>query len=225
LTTVRESRPENLAPVILFVGMVRADKGVDTLIEAAACLQQQNRKFRIRIVGEFASDQYHRELVREIKDLGLSNYIELCGRKVELEKWTTYRRADIFCFPTYYAPETFGNVLLEAMMFELPTVSTRWRAIPDIVVEGETGFLVEIKDSEALAEKLARLLDDKHLRLEMGRKGRERYLANFTTDIYLQRNREVFLEVARSPGSREAPAREPGDALFPKGRAEKTGAV
>jgi glycosyltransferase involved in cell wall biosynthesis len=66
--------------------------------------------------------------------------LNFAGRKVGIEKWTAYRCADIFCFPTYYGPETFGNVLLEAMMFELPTVSTRWRAIPDIVVEGETGF-------------------------------------------------------------------------------------
>lgn len=222
LATVSESRPENPEPVILFVGMVRADKGIDTLIEAAVRLQQQNRKFRIRIVGEFASEQYHRELVREIARLGLANCIELGGRKVGLEKWTAYRSADIFCFPTYYAPETFGNVLLEAMMFELPTVATRWRGIPDVIVEGETGFLVETKDAAALSERLARLLVDKHLRLEMGRKGRERYLANFTTDIYLQRNREVFLEVARTPASRAGPARESGEALFTEGRAEKT---
>jgi len=108
------------------------------------------------------------------------------------------------------------------MMFELPTVATRWRGIPDVIVEGETGFLVETKDAAALSERLARLLVDKHLRLEMGRKGRERYLANFTTDIYLQRNREVFLEVARTPPSRARPARESGEALFTEGRAEKT---
>jgi len=227
LATVSDSRPENPAPVILFVGMVRADKGIDTLVEAAALLQQQNRNFRIRIVGEFASDQYRQALVRKVAELGLAQCIELCGRKVGIEKWTAYRCADIFCFPTYYGPETFGNVLLEAMMFELPTVSTRWRAIPDIVVEGETGFLVEIKDAEALSERLARLLDDKNLRVEMGRKGRERYLANFTTDIYLQRNREVFLEVAGTPGPRESRARESGEALFAEGRAEKnaSGAV
>jgi hypothetical protein len=78
-----------------------------------------------------------------------------------------------------------------------------------------------------LSERLARLLDDKNLRVEMGRKGRERYLANFTTDIYLQRNREVFLEVAGTPGPRERPARESGEALFAEGRAEKnaSGAV
>jgi glycosyltransferase involved in cell wall biosynthesis len=184
--------------------MVRADKGVDSLVQAAFILKQQQRKFLIRIVGEFASEEYRQSLLREIQEQGLADCIEFTGRKIGGEKWQAYQTADIFCFPTYYPAESFGNVLLEAMMFELPVVTTRWRAIPGIVVEGETGFLVEVQDAAAIAGRLARLLDDEELRTRMGRKGRARYLANYTIDKYLERTREIVLEVA---GAQRSPRR------------------
>ena len=136
----QKDKPQNSVPVILFVGMVRADKGVESLLQAAVILKQQQRKFLIRIVGEFASDEYHKHLAQEIQEHGLDKCVELTGRKVGDEKWQAYQTANIFCFPSYYPAESFGNVILEAMMFELPVVTTHWRAFPGIVIEGETGF-------------------------------------------------------------------------------------
>ena len=188
-------KTENAVPVILFVGIVRPDKGVDVLLEAARILKTGGHRFLVRIVGEFASDEYYQKVSREIDENGLNDCIELCGRKVDEEKWKLYQSADIFCFPSHYASESFGNVLLEAMMFRLPVVATRWRGIPDIVVESETGFLVPIKDADAIAAKLGRLLVDKSLRERLGQKGRERYLAKFTVEQYLEKTREVVLAV------------------------------
>ena len=78
-----------------------------------------------------------------------------CGRKVDDEKWAHYRAADIFCFPTHYSAESFGNVLLEAMMFELPVVSTAWRGVSGIVEEGVTGFLARSKTRRKLPHGLS----------------------------------------------------------------------
>jgi glycosyltransferase involved in cell wall biosynthesis len=196
-------KTENAVPVILFVGIVRPDKGVDVLLEAARILKTGGHRFLVRIVGEFASDEYYQKVSREIDENGLNDCIELCGRKVDEEKWKLYQSADVFCFPSHYASESFGNVLLEAMMFRLPVVATRWRGIPDIVVESETGFLVPIKDAEAIAAKLARLLVDKSLRERLGQKGRERYLAKFTVEQYLEKTREVVLAVMGRPVPKE----------------------
>jgi glycosyltransferase involved in cell wall biosynthesis len=195
---------QNPVPVILFVGMVRADKGVDCLLKAAFLLKQQQRKFLIRIVGEFASAEYRKSLLQQVQDQELQDCVEFTGGKVGEEKWQAYQTADVFCFPTYYANESFGNVLLEAMMFELPVVTTRWRAIPEIVVEGETGFLVDIKDHAATAERLSRIIDNEDLGKRLGKKGRERYLANYMIDRYLERTREIVVHVAGAPGSRPA---------------------
>ncbi len=83
--------------------------------------------------------------------------------KVEL-----FRSVDIFCFPSHYASESFGVVLIEAMSFSLPIVATRWRGIPEVTGEEGT-FLVEVRDAAALAARLGELLHSPELRAEMGR--------------------------------------------------------
>ena len=188
-------KAESAVPVILFVGIVRPDKGVDVLLEAARILKTGGHRFLVRIVGEFACEEYYQKVVREIDETGLNDCVKLCGPKVDHEKWKLFQSADIFCFPSHYASESFGNVLLEAMMFQLPVVATRWRGIPDIVVENDTGFLVPIKDAEAVATKLGHLLVDKGLRERLGKKGRDRYLEKFTVEQYLANTREVVLAV------------------------------
>jgi glycosyltransferase involved in cell wall biosynthesis len=189
-------KSSNLIPVILFVGMVCEEKGVEVLIEAASLLKARDQKFRIELVGEFTSEAYGQGLLREVNARGLDQCIKFCGRRVGDEKWEHYRSADIFCFPTHYSSESFGNVLVEAMMFELPVVSTLWRSVPGIVEEGVTGFLTEIKNPAAVATGLEKLLNDKQLRISMGRKGRQKYLEKFTLEKYINNNAAVVVEVA-----------------------------
>lgn len=206
-----ERQRNNSSPSILFVGMVTEDKGVSVLVEAARILKERGKSFQVQIVGEFTSVEYREQLQRELMAGGLTGLIELCGRKVGEEKWALYRQADIFCFPSHYASESFGNVIVEAMMFELPVVATRWRGIPGIVAEGETGFLVEVRNPQAVADCLEQLLDDEHLRAEMGSKGRARYLENFTLERYLSETARVVMEVAVDDSSAAAVVNRRGE--------------
>ena len=194
----RQPRPLNLVPVILFVGLITEEKGVEVLIEAARLLRLAGRKFRVEFVGEFTSEGYRQKVLHELKVKGLEQCVAFLGRKVDHEKWAHYRGADIFCFPTHYSAESFGNVLLEAMMFELPVVSTAWRGVSGIVEEGVTGFLAAIRSPEEVAARLELLLGDQQLRLNMGRKGRERYLEKFTLKTCLDQTNAVVLEVANN---------------------------
>ena len=190
-------KPVNPVPVILFVGLMREEKGVEVLIEAARLLRDRGLRFRVEFVGEFMSEAYRRKVLRQIQDQQLADCVFCFGRKVADEKWAHFRRADIFCFPSYYPAESFGNVLVEAMMFELPVVSTRWRGIPDIVEDGVTGFLTPVKDAAEVSDHLARLLQDEQMRASMGRKGRWRYLELFTIENYINQTERVVLDVAR----------------------------
>jgi len=191
----REKRP-NAVPVILYVGVVREDKGIDVLIEASHHLKERGHRFVVKVVGEFGSDEYRQKLSAERSSRQLEPYLEFLGPKVGDDKWKLYREADIFCFPSYFVAESFGNVIVEAMMFELPVVATRWRGIPSVVDEGVTGFLADIKNAQQVADNLERLLEDETLRTTMGCKGRERYLQKFTVNKYLDGYIKVFLEVA-----------------------------
>jgi len=190
-------KPVNLVPIILFVGLMKEEKGIGVLIEAACLLRKRGLRFRIEFIGEFTDESYRQTILRRVEDQKLTDCIYFLGRQIADEKWARYRRADIFCFPTHYRAESFGNVLVEAMMFQLPVVSTRWRGIPDIVENGVTGFLTPVEDPAATADHLAQLLGDETLRISMGQKGRRRYLESFTLENYVNRTEKVVLEVAR----------------------------
>jgi glycosyltransferase involved in cell wall biosynthesis len=112
------------------------------------------------------------------------------------EKFDVYRRADVFCFPTFFKCETFGIVLVEAMACGLPIVATRWRAIPTIVNDGQTGFLVAPQNPEAIADRLAQLAGNSALRKRMGYAGRRKFEQEFTFARHASRMRQMFLEIA-----------------------------
>lgn len=181
---------------ILFVGVLREDKGVTVLIEAARLLKMQNNNFQIKFLGEFVSSEYEQAVLNKVREYDLEYHIVFTGLKTNGDKWHYFNEAHIFCFPSYYESESFGNVIVEAMMFELPVVSTIWRGIPDIVVRDVTGYLVPIKDSTAVAEKLTVLLQSPSLRKTMGMQGRQRYLDSFTLQRHLEAMEEALEEVA-----------------------------
>lgn len=177
---------------ILFVGVLREDKGVSMVIEAARLLKQQACNFQVTILGEFVSSEYEQAVFSKLKEYDLEEQVHFLGVKTGADKWHHYQQAHIFCFPSYFESESFGNVVVEAMMFELPVVSTQWRGIPDIVVEGETGYLVPIQSPEAVADRLSTLIADPLLREKMGKIGRERYLRSYSLQRHLKAMEEAL---------------------------------
>ena len=86
---------------------------------------------------------------------------------------------DCFCFPTYFYAESFGLVLVEAMAFGLPLITTRWRSIPELLPEDYPGF-VNIRSPAEIAEKIQALLT-----LDMADSLRQQFLEHFTFDRHL----------------------------------------
>lgn len=87
-------------------------------------------------------------------------------------------------FPTYYFNECFPLVLLEAMMYGLPVISTDEGGIKDEVKDGKNGFVVKPQDAVALADAIQRLLDDKDARQTMGAEGRRMFKEQFTMECF-----------------------------------------
>jgi len=164
---------------ILFLSNLIESKGVFVLLAACKLLQEKELLFHCTFIGgesNVTAKLFH----QKIKELNLYNSVDYIGRKYGAEKDEAFAKSDIFAFPTYYYNECFPLVLLEAMQFSLPIISTFEGGIPDIVKNGETGFLVQQKDVIALAEKLEFLIKNKVLREEMGSNGRLRYEQYFT---------------------------------------------
>jgi len=185
-------------PEILFCGMVSEEKGVGILLEACAKLKQRGAFFRCKIVGKAASEVEEKKFKDFIQKQQLEGTVEFTGPLYDDNKWGAYAGADIFCFPTHYSAESFGLVAVEAMIFSLPVVATNWRGLPDIVVDGETGFLVPPKDAKSIAERLERLISDPDLRRTMGAAGRKRYEENFTVEKFRNSMESALVSVGES---------------------------
>jgi len=94
--------------------------------------------------------------------------------------------------------EGFPNALLESMAAGIPVVATRVGGIPEVVVEGETAFLVEPDDHEALALRITELLSDPAMARSMGAKGRERVTTVFTMEAMVTSTEEIYDTLLRS---------------------------
>jgi alpha-maltose-1-phosphate synthase len=167
-------RPEAAAdrpPTVLFVGVQFQRKGGDLLLRAFRRVRETIPNARLLIVGP-------RDL--ELNEPGVENLGFL--RKDVPAEWDAliraYASADVFCLPTRFEP--FGIVFIEAMFFQLPCIGPAAWAIPEMVDDGTTGFLVPPEDEAALADRLLRLLQDPELARRMGKAGYERAIRQFT---------------------------------------------
>jgi glycosyltransferase involved in cell wall biosynthesis len=147
-------------------------------------------------MGQWQSEEFRARVFDRIDALKLSERVEFLGVLSGEEKFSAFRRADVFCFPTFHNCEAFPVVLLEAAACGLPVVSTRWRGIPSIVDEGQTGFLVEPHNSDAVADRLAMLAGDQDVRLRLGRAARAKYEREYTFSRHAGRMRHALLETA-----------------------------
>jgi glycosyltransferase involved in cell wall biosynthesis len=171
-------------PRILYLSNMIRSKGALVLLEALVTLYRRGVAFDATFAGADPRDGTVDEFHRTVAAHGLGAQVRYLGPIYGEAKNALFRDSDLFVFPTFYAPETFGLVLLEAMQWALPIISTPEGAIPEIVVEGETGFLVRQQDAEVLADRLACLLQDPQRRREMGEQGRKRYLGRYTLEHF-----------------------------------------
>ena len=137
---------------VLYVGSISVRKGIRYLIEAFKMLKIPNKK--LTIVGPV-------EQISGIEDIELTDDIEFAGvlKGTDLEK--AYQSADVFCLPTI--EDGYGLVLGEALSYGLPLITTTNSGGLDLIAEGIEGFIVPIRDSLAIYEKLELLSSDSEL--------------------------------------------------------------
>ena len=183
---------EDSGPIkILFLSNLIESKGVFVLIEACGILQEKGYEFSCAFVGGEGDINSH-QFNKEIEKVGVNGCVEYLGKKYGDDKNEVYLDADIFVLPTFYDNECFPLVLLEAMQYGLPVVSTYEGGIRDIVEDGVTGFLVSQNNAFELAEKLEVLINNESLRIDMGKAGRRKYEKEFTLQIFETKLQEIL---------------------------------
>ena len=188
-------RPD--APLLLAIGRLIAQKDHPTLLRAFAAVRADHPEAVLAILGAGPLEAETHRLVRQ---LDLEHAVFLPGR-METRDWL--RRADLFVHTSQW--EGFGIVLLEAMLAGLPIVATRVSAVPEVVVDGETGILVPPGDDTALAAALATLLADPEQAAGFGLAGLARARAEFSVAAMTTATLAVY-EQARGMGVRTRPS-------------------
>ena len=171
-------------PRLLFLSNLIPSKGVYVLLDACKILRERNLQFVCDFVGGETKEINRATFEAAVKVRGLDDVVYYHGPKYGEEKECYWQNANIFVFPTFYYNECFPLVLLEAMQWGLPLVSSDEGGIPDVVKNGENGFVCERKDPNSLAVALEKLIKDSNLRRRMGERGYQRYKEHYTLEAF-----------------------------------------
>lgn len=169
-----EQKSADRSEVIILgnAGRLTEQKGQQLLLQVARILKDESIKFRLLIAGE---GELKNPLQESINRMGLEKHVILQGFVEDMPAWMN--SIDIFLLSSVW--EGFGFVLVEAMARSKPIVAWDVSSNPEIVAEGNTGFLIPYPDTGAFAEKLLMLIRDEDLRRKMGEAGRKHVTNRF----------------------------------------------
>jgi len=181
--------------VLVCVANLRSAKGHEVLLDAAHLLKEEGVPFSLWLAGD---GDLRPEVEAKVRALDLGQHVRLLGRRADIPD--ILADADVFVLASHW--EGMPGAIMEAMAARLPVVATRVGGIPELVVEGETGFLVPPGDAAALAAALKRLLGDPDLRHRMGQAGHGRITAHFRLDDKVREQEEVYVQLYRQAHER-----------------------
>jgi len=187
------------ARVLLSVGrLVDAYKGHDMVIRAMPLILGREPNARYVVVGDGPLRHY---LDRLAASLNVSHAVRFVGQVSDAEVDAWYRRCDVFVLASRDSrvsggAEGYGIVFVEANLRGKPVVGGRSGGIPDAVVDGETGILVDPLDPADIADAITRLLSEPGLAARLGRDGRRRALDELSWPHYTERFARILAQVA-----------------------------
>ena len=180
-------------PMLLMVGRLCYQKNPEMFVRAAGWVHRRYPECRFQLIGGGYQEHHGRTVRGLIVELDLQE-------RFEIHDWMTPQgvadritQATIVVVPSRYDGLPF--LPLEAMAMGKPVVGTRVDGVRDAIVAGETGFLIEIDDDKAMAEKIIVLLDDPALRQRMGQAGRKRVEQHFNITSNIRKIEAVYADV------------------------------
>ncbi len=173
---------------IVVVARFAAPKDHATLLNAMARLK--DRDWRLSLVGDGPDEAVVRATVGS---LGLSDRVVFVGAVRSVLEYL--KKSHLFVLTSL--SEGLPLSIMEAMRSGLPVVSNRVAGIPEEVVDGQNGYLVDVMDAESLASRIASLIDDKDLRARMGQESRKLYLERFTSQRLIENTYRVFEQAVK----------------------------
>jgi glycosyltransferase involved in cell wall biosynthesis len=189
----RELGLDPTAPVIATVGQLRAQKAIDVLIRATEKLAPRFPSLAVLVVGYGFEEPALRSLVSE---LGLQDVVRFLGRRDDVPDVLAAVDVAVCCSDFEGSPLS----VMEYMAAGKPVVGTRVGGIPDLIDDGVHGLIIPPRDVAALADAIARLIEDPERAKAMGIRGQERQRAEFSVESLVRRIEELYEELYMATG-------------------------
>lgn len=183
----KKKRPQ---PTILFLANLLRRKGLQFLLQAMPMILENIPETQLIVVGGGPSDAYFEDLTEE---LGISSCVKFMGPVAHNKTVDWYQECDLYCLPSLGEP--FGISLLEAMSCGKPVVTTRAGGVPDFIEDGQCGYLVPPRDSQALAAAIIKILTNRSLAEKMGAYNRDLCVKDYDWEIIVDKLEKVYKEV------------------------------
>jgi len=178
-------------PVILFVGRLARRKNLFTLLRSMQIIINDHPDATLLIVGK--GEKLKSILYEMARKQGIRKNVLFSDFIPERELPKYYACCNIFVMPSWH--ETLCHAILEAMATARPVVATKVGGVPEIVRDGENGFLVKPGDHIELASKILQLLEDEKVCREMGERGRAKILADHRWDKVANQTIKVYEKI------------------------------
>ncbi|MDQ6651209.1 MAG: N-acetyl-alpha-D-glucosaminyl L-malate synthase BshA [Acidobacteriota bacterium] len=182
---LRSSLAPNGEPLLVHVSNFRPVKRPVDCVEILARVLQKGIKTRLVMVGDGSERTNVEHRARCLKVYDKCVFV---GKQPNIVDYLS--AADVLLLPS--EQESFGLAALEAMACEVPVIASRVGGVPEVVTDGETGFLSDVGDLDKMAEDAARLLSNGELKREMGQRARESAVERYRTDIVIPQYIEFY---------------------------------
>jgi L-malate glycosyltransferase len=179
--------------VVTTVANLRAEKGHDTLIDAAAVVVRRFGDVRFQFAGDGPMRQ---TLERQARARGVESHIEFVGHCENVP--ALLAATDLFVLPSH--TEAFPNSLVEAMVAGVPSIATNVGGIPELIEHNRNGLLVAPGDAAALADAVIALIEDDARARSLGRAARETILERYSYDLMIREFEELYLRELAAHG-------------------------
>lgn len=176
---------------LLFISNMEEFKGWRKVLETCKLLANLQIDFTCDFIGAWPSSREKLYFYRYLEINNLKQYINHHGQLLNNEKTEFLVKSDIMIFPTFY--DACPRVVIEAMEFGLPIISSSVGTIPSLVVHNKTGFIIKKNSAEEILKYVLKL-SNTELRKQMGMKSRERFKEKFTLEKYKTKFLNIFYE-------------------------------
>lgn len=187
--------------LVLYVGQIIEGKGLLHLITAFNDLASHHDNISLAVIGSTDLWDLSEENVADasayeqtVQETATADTIEFCGRTSDSVLIDGYDAADVFVCPSVWN-EPFPLVNLEAMAASTPVIGSDMGGIPELINDGETGFIIEPGNPDAIAEKLRVLIEDQSLRTGMGKRARQHVEDNYTWEQAAVKTLDIYEQV------------------------------